>query len=163
MRQAREQELKCLRDLGVFEKVDEREARVQYQVTPVDTKLIDTSKAFEEKPLQIRSRTVAREFKSGDRPDLYAGISPLEAFKAIITIALHHNHTCSPMHIDVPLVLVRIPVEDKRAPTLEHWIIEEKSMYGTRDAARNWERAWQKQIKSLGFQLRAQLEESVSS
>ena len=68
-----------MRDLRVFEKVDEREAFAQYEVTPVDTKLIDTSKVFEEKSLQIRSRTVAREFKSGDRPDLYAGTSPLEA------------------------------------------------------------------------------------
>ena len=46
--------------------------------------------------------------------------------KAIISIAAHHNHTCSLMHIDVPLVLVRIPVEDKRAPTLENWIIEKE-------------------------------------
>ena len=71
MRQAREQELKCLRDLGVFEKVDEREARVQYQVTPVDTKLIDTSKAFDGEAFANQITTVAREFKSGDRPDLY--------------------------------------------------------------------------------------------
>ena len=42
-------------DLGMHEKVDEREAIVQYQVTPVDTKLIDTNKVFEEDPMQIRS------------------------------------------------------------------------------------------------------------
>ena len=38
MRQAREQELKYLRDLGVCEKVDEREANVQDQVTPESTR-----------------------------------------------------------------------------------------------------------------------------
>ena len=38
VRKAREQQLKYLRDFGVYEKVDEREASAQYQVTPVDTK-----------------------------------------------------------------------------------------------------------------------------
>ena len=47
VRKAREQDLKYLRDLGVYEKIDEREATARYQVTPVDTKWIDTDKAFE--------------------------------------------------------------------------------------------------------------------
>ena len=59
----------------------------KYNVTPVDTKWVDTDKAFEEEPMQIRSRIVAREFKSGDRPDLYAGTPQVEALKAIISIA----------------------------------------------------------------------------
>ena len=73
VRKARKLELKYLRDLGVYEKVDEREAVERYGVTPIDTKWIDTDKAFEGEPMQIRSRIVAREFKSDDRPDLYAG------------------------------------------------------------------------------------------
>ena len=77
VRKAREQDLKYLRDLGVYEKIDEREASARYQVTPVDTKWIDTDKAFEGKPMQIRSRLVPRKFKSDDRPDLYAG-TPLQ-------------------------------------------------------------------------------------
>ena len=44
---AREQELKFLRDLGVYENVDEREAIAKYQLTPIDTKWIGTDKAFE--------------------------------------------------------------------------------------------------------------------
>ena len=47
VRKARELELKYLRDLGVYEKVDEREAIAQFQVTPVDTKWMDTNKAFD--------------------------------------------------------------------------------------------------------------------
>ena len=46
-----EQELKYLRDFGVCEKIDEREAIAQCQVTPVDTKWIDTNEAFEEEPI----------------------------------------------------------------------------------------------------------------
>ena len=41
--------------------------------------------------MQIRSRMCAREFNSDDRPDLYAGTPPLEALKAIISIAANHK------------------------------------------------------------------------
>ena len=44
-REARELELKYLRDLGVYEKVDEKEAVEKYGITPVDTKRVDTDKA----------------------------------------------------------------------------------------------------------------------
>ena len=76
VRKARELELKYLRDLGVYEKVDEKEAIEKYGITPVDTKWVDTDKAFEGEPMQVRSRMCAREFKSDDRPDLYAGTPP---------------------------------------------------------------------------------------
>ena len=61
VRKARELELKYLRDLGVYEKVDEKEAVDKYGVTPVDTKWVDTDKAFEWEPMQIRSRMCARD------------------------------------------------------------------------------------------------------
>ena len=118
VRKARELELKYLRDLGVYEKNDENEAVAQYKITPVDTKWVDTDKAFEEEPMQIRSRIVAREFKSDDQPGLYAGTPPLEALKAIISIAANHKETFSIMHFDVSCakakrpVLIRLPVED---------------------------------------------------
>ena len=101
VRKARELELKYLRDLGVYEKVNEKEAVAKYGITPVDTKWIDTDNAFEGKPMQIRSKMCAREFKSDGRPDLYAGTPPLEALKAIISIAANNRETFSIMHIDV--------------------------------------------------------------
>ena len=123
VRKAREQELKYLRDLGLHEKVDEREASAKYQLTRIDTKWIDTDKAFGGEPMQIRSRIVAREIKNEDRPDLYAGTPPLEALKSILLIAASHKGTCSIMHIGVSRayfhakaqrpVLVRLPVEDR--------------------------------------------------
>ena len=64
VRQAREHELKHLRDFGVFEKVDEREAIEKYQIPPVDTNGIDTHQASEMEQIQIRSRLVARELNS---------------------------------------------------------------------------------------------------
>ena len=47
VKEGREKELKCLRELGVYGKVDERAAVAKYTVTPVDTKWVDTDKAFE--------------------------------------------------------------------------------------------------------------------
>ena len=86
---------------GVYEKIDEKEAVTKYGITPMDTKWIDTENAFEGEPMQIRSRKCAREFKSDDRPDFYAGTPPLEALKAIIQVAANNKNTFSIMHIDV--------------------------------------------------------------
>ena len=115
--------LKYLRDLGVCEKVDEKEAVEKYGITPVDTKWVDTDKAFERKPMQISSRMCAREFQSDDRPDLYAGTPPLEALKAVISIAANNKEMFSIMQIDVScaylhakaqrLVVIRLPLEDR--------------------------------------------------
>ena len=123
VRKALEQELTYPRDVGMYEEVDEREDIAQYQVTPVDTKWVDTDRACEEEPMQIRSRIVARESKSDDRPDLYARAPPLEALKSIISIAANHKEPFSIMNIDVSHayfhakvqthVLVRLPVEDR--------------------------------------------------
>ena len=75
-------------------------------------------------PMQIRSRIVAREFKSGDRPNLYAGTPSVDALKAIISIAASHSPEFSLVHVDVSrayfhakaqrLVLVKLPVERKK-------------------------------------------------
>ena len=76
VKEAREKELKCLREHGENDKVDERAA------VATSPQLVDTDNAFEEEPKQLRSRIVARGFKSGDSLDLYAGTPPLEALKA---------------------------------------------------------------------------------
>ena len=94
-------ELKYLRELGVYEKVDEHAAMAKYNVTPIDMKWVDTDKAFDGEPVQILPRVVAREFKSGDRPDSYVGTLPLEALKAILSIAASHSPELSLMHVDV--------------------------------------------------------------
>ena len=73
----------------------------KYNVTPTDTKWVDIGKAFEGCAMQICSRIVAKEFKSGGRPDLYAGSHPLEALKATISIAASHSPQSSLMHVDV--------------------------------------------------------------
>ena len=124
--------------------------------------LIQT-KAFEGEPTQIRSRIVARDFNNDDRPDLCAGTLPLEALKAIISIAANLTETFSIMHIGVSRayfhakaqgpVLVRLPVKDRMGADAGKIGLMKKSMYGTRDAASNWKRDWQEHVRSWGFEL----------
>ena len=90
--------------------------------------------------MQIRSRIVAREFKSYDRPDLYAGTPPLVALKARISIAANRKETFSVMHVDVsrayfhaeaqrPL-LVRSPVEGRvGAAAGQNWSAEKRYVW----------------------------------
>ena len=113
--------------------------------------------------MQIRSRMCAREFKSDDQPDLYAGTPPLEALKAIILVAANHKETFSIMHNDVSRayfhakaqtpVLIRLPVEDRMGTGARKVGLMKRSMYGTRDAASNSERDWQEHVRNWGFQL----------
>ena len=67
------------------------------------------------------------------------------------------------MHIDVSRayfhakaqtpVLIRLPVEDRMGTDAGKVGLMKKSMYGTRDAASNWERDWQEHVRNWGFQL----------
>ena len=164
LKQAREQELKYLRGLGVYEKVDEHAAVAKYNVTPIDTTWVDTDKAFEgEEPMQILSRIVAREFKSGDRPDLYAGTLALEALRAVTSEAASHIPEFSLMPVDVSrayshakahgLVLVKLAAEGYSGRVKGQMGLLNKGMHGTRDAASNWERDWQGHLENWGYEL----------
>ena len=99
------------------------------------------TKYLRREPIQIRSRIVAREFKSGDRPDLYAGTPPLEALKARISIAGCPQETFSIMHIDVSPAYFSCRSSEACADMItsggqngrRRWKIGQlkKSMYGT--------------------------------
>ena len=87
----------------------------------------------------------------------------MEALKAIISIAANHKETFSIMHIDVSRayfhakaqrsVLIRLPAENLMGTYAGKVGLMKKSMYGTRDAASNWERDWQEHVENWGFQL----------
>ena len=121
------------------------------------------TKHSREEPIQIRSRIVAREFKSGDKPHLYARTLPPEALKAIISTAASHRPEFSLMHVDVSRayfhakaqrsVLVKLPAEDCSGKDEGNIGILKKSMYGTRDAASNWERDWRGHLENWGYEL----------
>ena len=88
---------------------------------------------------------------------------PLEALKAIISIAASHSPEFSLMHVDVSCayfhakaqrpVLVKLAAEDCRGKDQGKIGLLTKRMYGTRDAASNWERDWQGHLENWGHVL----------
>jgi hypothetical protein len=167
VKKAREEEMKEFTKHGVYMKVPLEEC---YEVTgkdPIGTKWIDTNKGDESNP-EIRSRLVAQEIKRDKRDDLFAATPPLEAIKMLLSLAVTEgvgytrNNERAGMKlefIDVKRayfhapakrdVYVRLPNEDAEKGKCGKLL---KSMYGTRDAAQNWEEAYTSVMSKSGFQ-----------
>ena len=94
----------------------------KYNITLIDTHNGQTliKRLREEVAMQIRSRIVTREFKSGDRRDLYAGTPALEALKAIISIAANYSPEFSMMHVDVSRAYFHAKAQRPRAGEIEN-------------------------------------------
>ena len=81
----------------------------------------------------------------------------------MILIAASHKETFSIMHIAVSCayfhaeaqrpVLARLPVEERVCEDDGQIGLWKKNMYGTRDAASNWECDWPEHVKNWGFRL----------
>ena len=122
------------------------------------TPQIDADTAFEGKPMHIRSRIVAREFKTETCQTCMR-----EALNAILSFAASHSPEFSLMHVDVShahihakgqrLALVKLPAEDCSGKDKGKIGLLKKSMYGTRDAASNWERYWQGHLENWSYEV----------
>ena len=115
---------------------------------PIKTGWADTNKGTSECP-NIRSRWVAKEYNIGPRPDLFSARSPLEGVKLIISEAASSNRETVLLVIDVRRayfyararrrVYIELPEGDGGGPGSWQSGLLRKSLYGTRDAAQNWE------------------------
>ena len=125
----------------------------------IGVRWIDINKGDSEHP-DYRSRLVAKDFKGDDRPDLFAATPPLEALKLLISIAasnpgLHimiNDVKSAYFHAAVKRpVYIELPKED-RLEGDEDMVGELRlSMYGTRDAAQNWQETLSCHLLSIGF------------
>ena len=147
VRQARDQELAYVRDLGVHEKVDEREAIETYQVTPVDTKWIDTNRAFED-PCKSGHELWQDNSKLEIVHILYAGSSSVGSAEGKnLCCSESQANIVNHAHRRVKSVFSRkgsktcagTPASGRHNGRRRRktWIVEKKSWYGTQDAA-NW-------------------------
>ena len=105
----------------------------------------------------LRSRLVAKEIKKDNRTDLFAATPPLEAKKILFSLATTEGVGCfvnrhkgmkldvmdvsrayfhAPCERNVYIVLPEEDAEQGMCGKLK------MSMYGTRDAARNWEETY---------------------
>ena len=129
----------------------------------IQTRWIDVNKGDVERP-NYRSRLVGKEFKTSPDDSLYASTPPLEALRLIVSraatrygrsgkmqqlmindIARAYFHAMATRDVDVEL-----PVEDEHAsPDMVGKL--RRCLYGTRDAATNWQSTLPDQLESIGF------------
>ncbi len=147
--------------MGVYRVVDRSMAKAM-NAKIIDTKWIDINKGDGEKE-DYRSRLVGKEYKDGNQPELIAGTPPLEALKVIASLGATIEDDIDDKVImtnDVKRayfnafvardVFIELPDEEpeKRPGTLGKLI---RSLYGTRDAAMNWQTLYSEHLVGIGF------------
>ena len=164
---ARKEEMDEVRKHMVYRKVPITECRENTGREPIGTKWLDINKGDDANP-EYRSRLVAQELKcQSNMSDLFAATPPWEAKKLLFSLAVtegigyktgHKEQGQKLMFIDIRRayfhsparrkVYVRLPPEDA---TPGYCGALDKSMYGTRDAAQNWEHHYTSVMEKLGF------------
>ena len=156
---AREEEMQEFRKFGVYDKVPEEECWKITGKDPIGTRWVDINKGDDENS-DYRSRLVAQEIKRDKREDLFAATPPLEALKILLALAVMGKEEekfkidvidvrRAYFHADaVRPVYVKLPPEDFEQGKCGKL---RRAMYGTRDAALNWEKAYMKFLEEAGF------------
>ena len=160
---ARKEEVQYVRDKKVWIKIPRAEA-VRRGMKIIKTRWVDINKGDDESPL-YRSRFVAKEYNDGEAQGLFAGTPPLEALRYIIHRAATRDGKEDKLLMinDVARaffeasakrqVCVELPEEDmtdadKTKDMVGHL---QMSLYGTRDAAKNWQEEVARMMKAWGF------------
>jgi hypothetical protein len=166
---ARKEEIEGVNKHNVYTKVPIQECWDKTGQAPVSTKWVDINKGDIENP-DIRCRWVGREFKGNDtgREDLFAATPPLEAKKALLHMAANqigipkkrfrklgfidikkayfHAKAKRLVYVDLPDEALEPGEKGKVCGRLNY------SLYGTRDAANNWEDTYTEVMVELGFE-----------
>ena len=165
---ARMDEIKGILSHGVWSKCPVSECMRVTGKLPVGTRWVDINKGDDQNP-NYRSRLVGREFKGKDvRDDLFAATPPLEAIRTLISLAasqrgISHDKLKKLCFIDVAKAYFHAPVKRSVYVRLPDEALETHerdgktcgklhySLYGTRDAAQNWEEKYCQFLVGLGF------------
>lgn len=162
---ARADEIEQIKIYGLYTKVPISECLNKTGKKPLKTRWVDVNKGDKTNP-DYRSRLVAKEIKRDKRLDLFAATPPLECKKMLFSFAVtngigfvgNRKDGMKIDFIDVSRAYFHAPV--RREVYIELPIGDEQegmcgrlnmSMYGTRDAAQNWEYAYSNFLQSLGF------------
>ena len=145
--------------MKVYKKVPRSEATGKV----ISVRWVDINKGDEINP-NYRSRLVAREINTKANPDMFAATPPTEALKLMIAIAATKDSKGRRRRLMVNdvsrayfyakairKVYVEIAEED-REPGEGDMVGELlHSMYGTRDAAQNWQEEFSNMLEGIGF------------
>ena len=133
----------------------------------ITTKWLDQNKGDTDNP-NYRARLVGREIAHDKRDDLFAATPPLESIRMIISICASNQSSGSPgsnfimmsndvkrAYFEAPAsrpIYIKIPAEDWAEGDENNVAQLNLSLYGTRDAAQNWTKAYTEFLESVGFQ-----------
>ncbi len=161
VKKARAEEIEFFRNRRVYRKVPIEQCVKRTGKHPIKVRWVDINKGDKRRP-KYRSRLVAKDIKRNARPDLYAATPPLEALKAVLAVAAKGGKTGGLMVNDVKRAYFYAPAvrevyvelcEEDRGNGEENMCgLLDFSMYGTRDAAQNWQIEFTKTLLNLGFQ-----------
>ena len=163
--EARRKELEYINKKNVWKKIP-RHVAMQSQWKVISTRWVDINKGDDERPVH-RSRLVGKEFNNSEMDGLFAGTPPLEALRFIV----HRAATVTQKSVGDNVirisgvaralfeakaqrnVCVELPPEAlARGETASDWVGHlQRSLYGTRDAAMNWQEEVASQMCVWGF------------
>ena len=158
---ARQEEMKEFAKHQVYEKVPIKECHDKTGQNPIGTRWVDINKGDDKHP-EYRSRLVAQELNQYKRDDIFAATPPLEVLRLLISIlaSTRKQKRWKLDSIDIKRayfhamakrdIYVRLPPEDHQSEMCGKLV---KAMYGTRDAASNWEDAYTEFMISSGFKV----------
>ena len=149
------------KDMVVYDRVPRAEQK-ETRGKVIGTKWIDTNTGDIDNP-KIRSRLVGKEFRTGPDDALFASTPPLEALRLIVSRAATVNPGEKRNEIMINDVsrayfyarstrclYIEVPAEDPDAhPDLLGRL--RLSLYGTRDAALNWQQTLSEHLVENGF------------
>ena len=153
IKRAREEELEEFKKKNVYVKVPIEECFEKTGRKPISIKWVYVNKGDDRCP-NYRARLVARQMeKWNEASDAFAGTPPLEAKKMLFSLAAtKHRHEGTNEEVEMELSFIDIRRAYFNADVKEDMyidLLEEdaeagycgkliKSMYGTKQAARNW-------------------------
>ena len=157
--EARKLEMKFFDDMQVYDRVP-RSEMLKRQGKIIKTRWIDVNKGDAQSP-NYRSRLVGKEFKTYADDSLYASTPPLEALRLIMSrAATTDDHPRELMVNDVRRayfyaeatreLYVELPEEDSEFGGSMVGRLR-LCLYGTRDAALNWQDTLSKHLVDIGF------------
>ena len=159
VREARKAEIAYFKQMEVYEKVAIEECWEVTGADPITVRWVDINKGDMLCP-NYRSRLVAREFNTSERPEWYAATPPSETLRLMLS-KLASRKGSKLMYADVSrayfyapavrAVYVRLPSEDKNEEDEGMVGRLKMSMYGTRDAAANWSAEYGATLIAAGY------------
>ena len=161
VKKAREVEMTFFRKMEVYTRVPRAMQRMKGGKI-IGVRWVDVNKGDAANP-DMRSRLVGQEFNTGKNDELYASTPPLEALRFVISSAATFSKSKIQRHVMINDVrrayfyakthrdiYVELPAEDTEGSKDQLGKLN-LSLYGTRDAASNWQKHLTKHLEEIGF------------